>query len=196
MLLKIKNINYSVAIVSVMFAVPTLVLAASSGSSNKEISWFLLVTSLFGGLGMFLYGMEMMSDGMKLTAGNKMRSILEIKPFFGCWRGCLCYDGYSEQQCNDCYACQFCELWTFKFCTGSWRNSWFKYRQYRHCTDCRVQGNRLCSGFDRNRGTDVSFFKEGFHQKPWFCYTRVWALVLWDEGHVRYDETAQVQPNF
>ena len=40
MLLKIKNINYSVAIVSVMFAVPTLVLAASSGSSNKEISKF------------------------------------------------------------------------------------------------------------------------------------------------------------
>jgi len=77
MLLKIKNINYSVAIVSVMFAVPTLVLAASSGSSDKEISWFLMVTSLFGGLGMFLYGMEMMSDGMKLTAGNKMRSILE-----------------------------------------------------------------------------------------------------------------------
>ena len=77
MLLKIKNINYSVAIVSVMFAVPTLVLAASSGSSDKEISWFLMVTSLFGGLGMFLYGMEMMSDGMKMTAGNKMRSILE-----------------------------------------------------------------------------------------------------------------------
>ncbi|MCS5645753.1 MAG: Na/Pi symporter, partial [Candidatus Marinimicrobia bacterium] len=75
--MKIKNINYSVAIVSVMFAVPTLVLAASSGSSDKEISWFLMVTSLFGGLGMFLYGMEMMSDGMKMTAGNKMRSILE-----------------------------------------------------------------------------------------------------------------------
>ena len=35
------------------------------------------MTSLFGGLGMFLYGMEMMSDGMKMTAGNKMRSILE-----------------------------------------------------------------------------------------------------------------------
>ena len=77
MLLKIKNNNYSVAIISVMFAVPTLVLAASSGSSDKEISWFLMVTSLFGGLGMFLYGMEMMSDGMKMTAGNKMRTILE-----------------------------------------------------------------------------------------------------------------------
>ena len=77
MLLKIKNINYSVAIISVLFAVPTLVLAASSGSSSKEVSWFLMVTSLFGGLGLFLYGMEMMSDGMKMTAGNKMRSILE-----------------------------------------------------------------------------------------------------------------------
>jgi phosphate:Na+ symporter len=36
-----------------------------------------MFTSLFGGLGMFLYGMEMMSGGMKIAAGNKMRSVLE-----------------------------------------------------------------------------------------------------------------------
>tara|TARA_B100001245_G_scaffold120250_1_gene88337 strand:+ start:892 stop:2532 length:1641 start_codon:yes stop_codon:yes gene_type:complete len=37
----------------------------------------LIIIGLFGGLGMFLYGMEMMSDGMKMTAGNSMRSILK-----------------------------------------------------------------------------------------------------------------------
>ena len=59
-------------------AVPSLLMAsASAGSSPKEISIFLMFTSLFGGLGMFLYGMEMMSDGMKIAAGNKMRSVLE-----------------------------------------------------------------------------------------------------------------------
>ena len=56
------------------------ILASSSlfaGSDDNSISFFLLFTGLFGGMGMFLYGMEMMSDGMKVTAGNSMRTILE-----------------------------------------------------------------------------------------------------------------------
>ena len=32
---------------------------------------------LFGGLALFLYGMEKMSEGLKKSAGSKMRSILE-----------------------------------------------------------------------------------------------------------------------
>ena len=52
-------------------------LHASGSDTSSEISLFLLMTGLLGGLGMFLYGMEMMSDGMKMTAGNSMRKILE-----------------------------------------------------------------------------------------------------------------------
>ncbi|MFQ6605679.1 MAG: Na/Pi symporter [Fidelibacterota bacterium] len=45
---------------------------------GRERNWvFLLIVGLFGGLGLFLYGMDMMSEGMKKTAGNKMRTILE-----------------------------------------------------------------------------------------------------------------------
>ena len=33
--------------------------------------------TLLGGVGLFLYGMSMMSSGLKLAAGNKLRSILE-----------------------------------------------------------------------------------------------------------------------
>ena len=74
--LKFKSI---IPIISIsIMALPSLVFAfPAAASSNKEISWFLMVTSLFGGLGMFLYGMEMMSDGMKIAAGNRMRSVLE-----------------------------------------------------------------------------------------------------------------------
>ena len=61
-----------------------LVILASIGTvyagtvgDSKEISIFLLATGLLGGMGMFLYGMEMMSEGMKMTAGNSMRLILE-----------------------------------------------------------------------------------------------------------------------
>jgi phosphate:Na+ symporter len=49
--------------------------AFASGTA-LTISWTKLAITLFGGLMLFLYGMEMMSDGMKKTAGNKMRSIL------------------------------------------------------------------------------------------------------------------------
>ena len=33
--------------------------------------------TMFGGLALFLYGMTMMSNGLELAAGNKMKSILE-----------------------------------------------------------------------------------------------------------------------
>jgi len=52
-------------------------LAAFAGSETPvQISWGMLLINLFGGLAFFLYGMEKMSDGMKHTAGNKMRNII------------------------------------------------------------------------------------------------------------------------
>ena len=45
-------------------------------SATQSISWFFLCVSMFGGLALFLYGMEKMSTGLKRTAGNRMRSIL------------------------------------------------------------------------------------------------------------------------
>jgi len=47
-----------------------------SASQSSGIAWGFLVMGLFGGLSFFLYGMEMMSEGMKKTAGSQMRSIL------------------------------------------------------------------------------------------------------------------------
>jgi len=49
---------------------------AASTSTNGSISWWALIMTLFGGLALFLYGMEKMSSGMKKAAGDKMRSIL------------------------------------------------------------------------------------------------------------------------
>ncbi len=43
----------------------------------RDSRWiFFLITGVLGGLGLFLFGMNMMSDGMKKAAGNKMRNIL------------------------------------------------------------------------------------------------------------------------
>jgi len=48
---------------------------AGSGNTN-EFSWGWTAIGLFGGLAIFIFGMEMMSDGMKKSAGGKMRAIL------------------------------------------------------------------------------------------------------------------------
>jgi len=48
--------------------------AATDGDSI--IHWGILIMTLLGGLALFLYGMEQMSEGLKKTAGDRMRSIL------------------------------------------------------------------------------------------------------------------------
>ena len=37
-----------------------------------------IVLGLIGGLGLFLYGMKLMSDGLEKAAGAKLRGILEF----------------------------------------------------------------------------------------------------------------------
>ena len=49
---------------------------AGAASESKEISWFFLVVGLLGGLSLFLYGMDRMSDALKNVAGEKMKDIL------------------------------------------------------------------------------------------------------------------------
>ena len=75
----IKRSNKSIN--SILFLLPmvlaTSLFASSSSNDPEGFSFFLIIIGLFGGMGMFLYGMEMMSDGMKMTAGNSMRAILK-----------------------------------------------------------------------------------------------------------------------
>lgn len=52
-------------------------LYATEGQPPATVSeWFFLAISLLGGLALFLYGMQKMSDGLKKSAGQRMRSIL------------------------------------------------------------------------------------------------------------------------
>ena len=55
-------------------------LSAQAGGDSKtgEISWFFLCVGLLGGLSLFLYGMERMSDALKNVAGEKMKDILAM----------------------------------------------------------------------------------------------------------------------
>lgn len=56
-------------------------------------SIFELIFPLLGGLALFIYGMNLMSDGLQKTAGEKMKKILALltrNPVFGVLAGALC----------------------------------------------------------------------------------------------------------
>ena len=72
-----KNINtlkrkWSMLIVVLLSVLNPLRAANADGT----IQWATLVMTLIGGLAFFLYGMEKMSEGMKKSAGDRMRNIL------------------------------------------------------------------------------------------------------------------------
>ena len=71
------------------------------------------IFSLLGGLALFLYGMTMMSNGLELAAGNKMKSILEkltTNRFLGVLEvGALNYSDYSIIFSNNSHGCRICE---------------------------------------------------------------------------------------
>ena len=54
--------------------VPVMAWAASENPA--ELNWLKMAMELFGGLAIFLFGMEQMSDGLKAAAGDSMKTLL------------------------------------------------------------------------------------------------------------------------
>jgi len=50
--------------------------AIAEEAVSQQVDWFYLVMALFGGLAMFLYGMEQMSDGLQSAAGDRLKDVL------------------------------------------------------------------------------------------------------------------------
>jgi phosphate:Na+ symporter len=50
--------------------------AAAAASDQEAIDWGTMAMGLFGGLALFLFGMEQMSDALKAVAGERMKDIL------------------------------------------------------------------------------------------------------------------------
>ena len=42
-----------------------------AANADGTIQWGMLIISLFGGLALFLFGMEQMSEGMKISTGER-----------------------------------------------------------------------------------------------------------------------------
>lgn len=58
------------------FISSVLILAADVGEPSSTLDLSLLLMGLFGGLALFLFGMEQMSGALKAVAGERMKSIL------------------------------------------------------------------------------------------------------------------------
>ena len=43
-----------------------------------EFEWFQVITTLLGGLAVFIYGMNLMSDGLQKAAGDRMKNLLAL----------------------------------------------------------------------------------------------------------------------
>ena len=56
--------------------VPLTIMGAAGETKGQELNPFNITMGLLGGLALFLYGMELMSDGLKKAAGEKMKLIL------------------------------------------------------------------------------------------------------------------------
>lgn len=63
-------------VLSIYFFLSPVAVYAGDVSDKGQLSWFFLIVGLLGGLSLFLYGMEIMSDSLKNVAGEKMKDIL------------------------------------------------------------------------------------------------------------------------
>ena len=50
--------------------------AFAAGSTSSEMEWSVMAMRMFGGLALFLFGMEQMADALKAVAGERMKTIL------------------------------------------------------------------------------------------------------------------------
>ena len=55
---------------------PLTIFAAGDSTKGQALNPVNIVMGLLGGLALFLYGMELMSDGLKKAVGERMKLIL------------------------------------------------------------------------------------------------------------------------
>ncbi len=68
-----RNVPVMLGIMALLLALPAL---AQIPEEPAGIDWMTLLMGLFGGLAMFLFGMDQMSEGLKAAAGDTLKDVL------------------------------------------------------------------------------------------------------------------------
>ena len=98
---------------------------------NEKIQ---IIFGLLGGLAIFIFGMNMMSECLQKAAGEKMKSILAMltrNPVDGCAGWCTDHSCPAEQQCDNGYGNWFCQCRSDDTASGNFHYSGCQYR-YNH----------------------------------------------------------------
>lgn len=95
---------------------------------------------LLGGLGLFLFGMKLMSEGLEKAAGAKMRrhsGIFHKEPFYRHAGRYLVYGCSAVFKRDYGHGSQFCEFWVDESASGFRGHTWSQYRYHGDRTaDC------------------------------------------------------------
>ena len=76
--------------VAIGFAIVSLAFAQQTSIETRTVDWLQLNMGLFGGLALFLAGLDVLSEGLKKAAGNTLRDVLQkltVNRFMGAITG-------------------------------------------------------------------------------------------------------------
>jgi phosphate:Na+ symporter len=71
-----KHVNWTVMLLAGLISALTAFPAYSATGTGVSMEWGVMGVKLFGGLALFLFGMEQMASALKAVAGERMRGIL------------------------------------------------------------------------------------------------------------------------
>ena len=74
-----RSSSFWVATLLTIFAIAPLLKPGYFWAANdapEQLNWLKMAMELFGGLALFLFGMDQMSDGLKAAAGDQMKTLL------------------------------------------------------------------------------------------------------------------------
>ena len=96
-----------------------------------------IVISLLGGLGLFLYGMNLMGESLEKVAGSKMKKIIELLTkniFMGVLLGAVVTAVIQSSSATTVMVVGFVNGSS----TSSWGNHGCQYRYNSNCANCIV----------------------------------------------------------
>ena len=78
----LSDMRVRLAVVFILGAFTTLIAfpALAASGSDEAMNWGVMGMQLFGGLALFLFGMEQMADALKAVAGERMNTMLAKLP--------------------------------------------------------------------------------------------------------------------
>ena len=89
---RIKPASLIVLVLVIQFTPIIATATTNSPSAQVDIDWLQLGMGLFGGLALFLFGLEFLSEGLKKVAGGTLRTVLAkltVNRFLGAFTGAL-----------------------------------------------------------------------------------------------------------